>query len=70
MDKGADGLKVAAAQLQTTYVKAVSDAAKEVRSEAAPGLGKLLNFGARVDFIIKVCRPNKFVENDHVVFGF
>jgi len=46
-------MSAAVTQLQTTYVKAVSDPDKEVREEAAPGLGKLLLYGARTEFILK-----------------
>jgi len=53
MDKGGENLKTAATQLQTTYTKALSDPAPEVREEAAPGLSRLLSIGARKDFILK-----------------
>jgi hypothetical protein len=53
LEKGGPSLRIAVTQLQTSYVKAITDSDKEVRELAAPGLAKLLLHGARVDFIIK-----------------
>jgi len=49
LDRGALGLKAFAPQLQTTFVKALSDPSKQTRSKATQALGKLMVISARVD---------------------
>jgi len=49
LDKGAAALKAFAPQLQTTFVKALSDPSKQTRVKAIHALGKLMGISTRVD---------------------
>uniref|UniRef100_A0A6B2KWI5 TOG domain-containing protein n=1 Tax=Arcella intermedia TaxID=1963864 RepID=A0A6B2KWI5_9EUKA len=53
VDKGGPAIKIAVIPLQTTFVKAISDNAKEVRTEALPQLLRLVEFGSKADSMIK-----------------
>lgn len=52
LDKGGVSLKAFAPQLQTTFVKALSDPSKQTRSKAVHALGKLMIISARVDVLL------------------
>ena len=45
-------LKAFAPQLQTTLVKSLGDATKQVRARAATGLGQLMSLTTRVDSLV------------------
>lgn len=49
LQKGGVGLKAFVPQLQTTFVKSLSDPAKQVRSKGAHALGMLVPMSTRVD---------------------
>lgn len=52
LDKGGASLKAFVPQLQTTFVKALSDPSKQVRRYASTGLARLMPLTARVDSLI------------------
>jgi len=52
LSKGGVALKAFAPQLQTTFVKALSDAAKQTRQQAVAGLGLLMGISARTDALL------------------
>lgn len=52
LDKGGPTLKPFLPQLQTTFVKALSDPTFEVREQAAIALGKLMSMHTRVDLLV------------------
>lgn len=52
LDKGGAGLKAFVPQLQTTFVKSLSDPYKQVRTKAALALGKLMPLTTRVDPLV------------------
>jgi len=49
LDKGGGGLRAFAPQLQTTFVKALSDSSRQARAKAVSAIGKLLSISTRVD---------------------
>eukprot|EP01041_Mallomonas_annulata_P003729 gene3729-7411_t len=49
LNKGAASLKAFVPQLQTTFVKALSDPSKQVRMKAAAALGQLMSMSTRID---------------------
>mmetsp|Transcript_90926 Transcript_90926/g.177994 ORF Transcript_90926/g.177994 Transcript_90926/m.177994 type:complete len:3046 (+) Transcript_90926:19-9156(+) len=49
LDKGGASLKAFVPQLQTTFVKALNDPAREVRTRGAAALGRLMPLSLRVD---------------------
>ena len=49
LDKGGASLKAFVPQLQTTFVKALNDPARDVRSRGAAALGRLMPLSLRVD---------------------
>ncbi len=49
MDRGGAQLKAFAPQLQTTFVKSLSDPQREVRERSALALGKLVHISLRID---------------------
>jgi hypothetical protein len=49
IDKGGISLKAFAPQLQTTFVKSLSDPSKQVRIRSGIALGKLMGLSTRVD---------------------
>ncbi len=49
LERGGQHLKAFAPQLQTTFVKALSDPLREVRVRGGQALGKLMNISLRVD---------------------
>ena len=49
LDRGGASLKAFAPQLQTTFVKSLSDPSRAVRQRSAVGLGKLMGLVTRVD---------------------
>jgi HEAT repeat protein len=54
-------LKAFLPQLQSTFVKALSDPTADVRSRAAVALGKLMTLHSRVDPLVRLplqCKPN------------
>lgn len=52
IDKGGIMIKPFVSQLQTTFVKALSDEDRQVRSKGATALGKLMNMSPRVDPLV------------------
>jgi len=52
LNKGGVALKAFAPQLQTTFVKALSDAAKQTRQKAVAGLGLLMGISVRTDALL------------------
>jgi len=52
LGKGGVNLKAFAPQLQTTFVKALADAAKQTRQKAVAGLGLLMGISARTDALL------------------
>lgn len=52
LDKGGAALKAFVPQLQTTFVKSLNDASREVRQAAAVALGKLMHLTTRVDSML------------------
>ena len=52
LEKGGASLKAFAPQLQTTFVKALSDASKQTRQRAVAGLGLLMSISARTDGLL------------------
>jgi len=52
LDKGGAMLKPFLPQLQTTFVKALSDGSAEIRDQAAVALGKLMGMHTRVDPLV------------------
>jgi hypothetical protein len=52
IDRGNVALKAFAPQLQTTFVKSLSDPLKLVRSRAASGLGQLISLTTKVDSLL------------------
>eukprot|EP01129_Flabellula_baltica_P013283 TRINITY_DN6136_c0_g1_i1.p1 TRINITY_DN6136_c0_g1~~TRINITY_DN6136_c0_g1_i1.p1 ORF type:complete len:2441 (+),score=593.20 TRINITY_DN6136_c0_g1_i1:53-7324(+) len=53
LDTNCKSLKISITQLQTTYVKGISDGQRSVREIAGQGLEKLLRNGVRLDFLLK-----------------
>jgi HEAT repeat protein len=49
LDKGGASLKAFVPQLQTTFVKALNDPARDVRARGATALGRLMPLSLRVD---------------------
>jgi len=49
LDKGGASLKAFVPQLQTTFVKALNDPSREVRTRGAAALGRLMPLSVRVD---------------------
>ena len=49
LDKGGASLKAFVPQLQTTFVKALNDPSREVRTRGASALGRLMPLSVRVD---------------------
>lgn len=49
LERGGQHLKAFAPQLQTTFVKALSDPLREVRVRGGQALGKLMNISLRID---------------------
>lgn len=53
LKKGAAGLKAFVPQLQTTFVKALSDPSKQVRNTSAKALGMLMSMSTRIDPLLQ-----------------
>jgi len=68
LDKGARQLKPFVPQLQTSFVKALSDDAKAVRDRGAKALGQLMEMSNRVDPVIGdlVVNASNPANSDHV----
>jgi len=49
LDKGGQSLKAFVPQLQTTFIKSLNDASRDVRSKATTALGKLISISMRID---------------------
>ena len=58
MDKGGKLLKPFVPQLQTSFVKALSDPSRPVREHSAAALGQLMEFSTRVDNLVSELSNN------------
>ena len=56
LDRGGAGLKAFVPQLQTTFVKALTDSSRAVRGRASVALGRLMPLTTRVDpLVVELC---------------